>query len=988
MELILQSDLQHQLLPVEAIANTFDKVSWFAPKRPYANPRIELPDGELRSNIYQIQRNSKYNVPANYITYWYEWPQNLCLDVRMETGTGKTYVYTRTIFELHKRYGINKFIIVVPTLPIKAGAHTFLEEKYVKQHFADVLGYKTEIELSVLEPQKQKKGRRFFPTAVRRFVSATAKNSNKISVLLINQALLTAPLLTRTDYDTGVADFFRPIDALRATNPFVIIDEPHRFKKAAKSYGVIVEQLQPQCILRFGATYPKVQVGKGKKKIERFDYGCLLYDLSAKDAFRQNLIKGVAKEHLEIENQRDEKVKILSTIKGESVSILHTTSNSKNTHVLMPEDSLGRISPEFAGLYITGITKDGIELSNGLFKEVGAEFAVDAYSSSYQEQMIRLALLRHFETERDNFRRGIKIKTLALFFIDSIQSFRGDNEGKNAWLRDMFDRLLEERLEIELQKDNTEEYEAYLLATKENIANSRAGYFAQDLNETDESIAKEVDDILHNKKELLSFKDENGNWNTRRFLFSKWTLREGWDNPNVFTIAKLRSSGSEISKLQEVGRGLRLPVDERGNRVCNDGFYLNYIVDFTEKQFANDLVAEINGQAEKPITHIPALAMIQVAEMLGKDEMMLMMELYQKQYILDIERKINQEKLFQMLDEYPAFTTVGFVENKVKDRNVAKPKPVKIRAAIYDELKVLWEELNKKYIIYFENEINSFLETELPKILSDGVFSAQVASSSRQNLAIKNGEATVVSEAAVQYEMHGRAMPYNEFLSRINRATSLPITILHNAIVEYSKYHPFSNGLISETSLSRFIAKFSEWKAANLQGRFLYKSTDFSKSATALTNPDGSAKREIAQGLIGIHLENGVPSEKYLYDTIAFDSPLERDNVVGSGDIESVVVYGKIPRSSISIPTIADSSYSPDFMYVVKKKNGEKILNIVIETKDVENLTELRGNEALKISCAEKFFNQLKIDGYQVQFHTQLNKKKMISIINEIMEKE
>lgn len=219
--------------------------------------------------------------------------------------------------------------------------------------------------------------------------------------------------------------------------------------------------------------------------------------------------------------------------------------------------------------------------------------------SSYQEQMLRLALERHFETERQNFcNRIFKIKTLALFFIDDISSYRSDATGKSPYLLLAFERLLKERIEKTLSNltEHETEYRSYLEASLADLSACHAGYFSQDNNDSDEEVAKEIDIILNGKKQLLSFRNTDSTYNTLRFLFSKWTLKEGWDNPNVFTIAKLRSSGSDNSKLQEVGRGLRLPVDENGNRISNEEFQLNYIVDFTEADFAQRLVDQINGE--------------------------------------------------------------------------------------------------------------------------------------------------------------------------------------------------------------------------------------------------------------------------------------------------------------------------------------------------------------------------------------------------------
>lgn len=977
MELILQGDLPHQTRPVSAIADVFANV-------PYektdicANPVFDLSSENISNNIISIKADPDNNVPEsqrNNVVI----NVPLGLDIRMETGTGKTYVYTRTIFELHKRYGISKFIIIVPTLPIKAGAKSFLSEAYVSQHFADTLGYDAKIELSVVTPMKTKKGKRYFPSSVRSYIGGNL--DDKIQVLLVNQALISsAKVLSRADYDTSVLDFFRPFDALRSTRPFVIIDEPHKFDKANVTYKTIVKELAPQCIIRFGATFPTKTQGRGKNKIKVDDYANLLFDLRAKDAFDQNLIKGVAKEHLEIPEVSEEKVKVMSTTKGTSVTLRHTKARNFVTRELSVGEPLSLISPDFAGLTISEIGTDSIVLSNSQEKKVGEEFAVDAYSVSYQEQMLRLALKRHFETERVNFSRPIRIKTLALFFIDSIQSFRGNENGEGAWLREMFERLLAEQLDYELSLPCSDDYKAYLLSTKANISASIAGYFAQDADESEAGIANEVDAILHKKKELLSFDGELG---ICRFLFSKWTLREGWDNPNVFTIAKLRSSGSEISKLQEVGRGLRLPVDELGNRISNEQFLLNYIIDFTEKDFASKLVAEINGQKHEVITNIPHALLVSVATKRGSNEMELMMELYRKGYIIDSDRTINTSKLFDLYAEYPEFNTSGLVGNKVKDRNAKTSKEIKIRPARYEELRQLWEELNRKYIIFFEKEVDKLVEDSLLKILDDGVFSNQVINSIREQVGIQDGTAVVMESAGTQQLFNGKRIPYREFLKRANRNTSVPIMSLHRAIVSYSKLAPFSDGYINETSLTRFVNKFNEWRSEHLQGRFSYRRADTNATETALSKADGTPKKVITQGLVGIHMDYGIVSDKFLYDSIVYDSPLERENVLA--DIDEVIVYGKIPRKSVSIPTIADSSYSPDFMYVVKKSTGEHELNVVIETKAVESGADLRGNEKIKISCAERFFEQLKIDGYTVHFRKQINHESMLQIVKEIV---
>lgn len=984
MELKLESGLPHQEYAVEAISEVFKQVEIDQGVAHYSNPVINLRDSQFIANIRDIQQKEQQNVAEKYRTTQ-PIDDTLCLDIKMETGTGKTYVYTHTIFELHKRYGINKFIIAVPSIAIKAGTSAFLNEMYARAHFKNTLGYDAEINVGMLEAvKKQKKGRKYFPTVVRAFVEGSRLNKNKIYVLIVNSALLTTgKMLTRNDYDVTIEGCDRPFDALRSTRPFVIIDEPHTFSRDQKAYKTIIGELAPQCIIRFGATFPMTTIGKGKKKMTVRDYEHLLYDLNAQRSFSSGLIKGVMKEHFEPTSRINEKVKILSIEDGKA-TFQHITQNSKTNHILSVGDSLSILSSELMGLTITGITKDLVILSNGTEKHKNDEFDVDIYTSSYQESMLRLAIQRHFETERDNFHREKgRIKTLALFFIDDIFSFRGDDNGNNAWLRDLFDRLLEAQLKSELKNENSFEYAAYLRASLNDIAACRAGYFAQDNSDSDEAVKKEVDDILHNKTELLSFSDEKGQPNTRRFLFSKWTLKEGWDNPNVFTIAKLRSSGSENSKLQEVGRGLRLPVDEYGNRVKDESFYLNYIVDFTERDFADRLVIEINEDVQTGgLTHISLEGMRRVAALRGLDEMALFMELYQKKYVLDLDRKLDQAKVMDLFAEYPEFNNIT---GKVKDRNKGAKDMVKIRKARYEELKELWTQLNRKYIVFYHNDIDRQIETALPGILASEVFVHQTIQSSRQKVTASNGQAVTMLQAGQQYILAGKEMHYNDFLKHACRQTSIPIVMLHYAICEYAKTHPM-DGYINESSLSAFIARFNGWKIKNLQNLVKYRQANYSSKSTAFTNADGSLKEEVLQWTIGKNVLIAEPSEEYLYDKVVYDSPLEKDNIMNR--VERVIVYGKIPQKSICIPNITNDLYSPDFMYVVQPDNGQKELNIVVETKDVPNDEAKRTIEDAKINNAERFFQQLKLDGYNVKFCRQLQNKQMANIISELLENE
>lgn len=982
MEIILEKDLPHQQTAIDRIRQVFQGVKIHEPEEYYQNPLVDLSDPLIMENIKSVQHDvaPEYRSPTL--------PQDhLNLDIKMETGTGKTYVYTKTMYELHHRYGFNKFIIVVPSLSIKAGTGQFLRDPYVLNHFKDVCGYGTEVKAGILESVSKKKGRFHLPTAVREFTQGSRLISNFIYVLVLNMQLLTsAKVLTRDDYDQEVLGLHRPIDMLKAVRPIVIIDEPHRFSRGQKAYQAISDQIKPQCIIRFGATFPEITQGRGRNRVTTRDYQNLLYDLNACEAFNRGLIKGVAKEHFEPASKIEEKVKITSMIRNQSVSFQYRKKDDPpRTFTLHPGDSMALVHSAFAGIRVESISASSVTFSNGIEKHKGEEIDVDIYMTSYQEQMLRLALKRHFEIERQNFTgRPNKIKTLALFFIDDITSYRPDPDGKAPYLLEAFERLLEEAIKETIDKlgSHEQEYRQFLEASLADIPGCHAGYFAQDNIDTDENIAKQVEAILHGKKQLLSFKDEEGNYNVLRFLFSKWTLKEGWDNPNIFTITKLRSSGSETSKLQEVGRGLRLPVDEHGNRVANEEFHLNYIVDFTEADFAQRLVDQINSEIPMSLT-ISDEKHEEVAKKLGKDPDMLFAELLLEGYI-DRDRNINPEKRDKFFEDYPDYE-VGLVKGKIRNNNEQKPKQIGIRKDVYNELKDLWEAINQRYLLFYDPELDEKLEDVVLQIFKNpDTFAEMTIRSEREKVVDKEGMMTTVAEAGVQYTIT-RPMPYNDFLKRISNATNIPITIIHKAMCRFveERGEIVGQALISERAVGEVIRQFREWCSNNLEGRFYYKKSPVKVGETALTFSDGTPRETIPYGRIGIKDDEGKPNIKYLYDKIVYDSELEKKNILS--DIDEVVVYGKIPRKSIAIPTIAGGTYSPDFMYVVRRKNGEKELHLIVETKDVENKTELRAEEEIKINCAEEFFKQLQKEGYDVKFHTQLGNKEIRQIINEVL---
>lgn len=983
MDLLLQKDLPHQKYAVEAVSSVFNNAAIGVPSFYYMNPLINIYDLNIESNITDLQKAVE-NAECSFMPA----KDYLHIDIKMETGTGKTFVYTKTIFELHQKYGFNKFVIAVPSLPIKEGTKSFIEDSYVRKFFSGTCGYDCEIELCTVDAaKKQKKGRKYFPSAVREYVIGSDKIKNKIYVLLVNMALLTGAaatgLLARSDYDSSVENFFNPLDAIGATRPIVIIDEPHRFSREQKAYDVIENRLKPQCVIRYGATFPNKTIGRGKSKIIQADYCNLIYNLDAYASFEQGLIKGIAKEHFAPAAKNDEKVKVLSIAKKRA-RLQHKTKTATRVYELSKNDSLSIISPEFGNLYITGISgNNAIILSNGTEKRVNEEFEVDVYANSYQEEMIRLALKRHFETERENFNGDapIKIKTLALFFIDDVYSYRSKEDGKTPFLKEMFNRLLREAIEGVIPELAVfeSEYREYLEATLANIEDSQAGYFAQDNNDSDENIKKEVDAILRDKKGLLAIRNEDGSFNTRRFLFSKWTLKEGWDNPNVFTIAKLRSSGSETSKLQEVGRGLRLPVNTIGSRVSNREFLLNYIVDFTEADFAKRLIKEINDERGEKIDIITDAQLEKIASSRNIDKNIVFAQMLMEG-LVDVNKKVIDGKLEELLQKYSEIQTVK-ASSKIKDRNKNRDEKVTINQTAYDKIKELWMLLNQKYTLQYDDEIDAKIDAALPKIILKSLADITI-SSIRSEVKTQGEQMIIVDGGSVPYVIK-KQMKYNEFLKRINKATNISITKIHKAFCEANKQNPVNPYKINERTASNIINKFTDWKYENLKGHFSYKKADIPVVKTALTNSDGTLVNAITKLYIGSKDADGTINKNYLYNSLAHDSDLELENI--RADIDSVIVYGKIPRKSISIPTIDGQTYSPDFMYLLKQKGGTQTLNLVVETKDYEHEADLRKAEGYRIECAEVFFEALKADGINVTFERQLKNDKMVSIIDDVL---
>ncbi|MDR1382817.1 MAG: type III restriction-modification system endonuclease, partial [Planctomycetaceae bacterium] len=711
------------------------------------------------------------------------WRRAKNFDVKMETGTGKTYVYCRLMHELKRDFGFFKFIIIVPSLAIKEGTKMSILSSDWNKHFRQEFNNQNII-LGIINAGdfEAKKGKRKqIPESLRTFCDATKNETNTIQCLLLNDAMLASISMTRNDYDsTLLGSISCPIEGLKSTRSIVIIDEPHRFTKESKAWKNIVDGLSPQSIIRFGATFPDKIEGKGKLKQIKKDYDNLVYELNSVKAFNKGYVKGVHIVYPALPDKNCPIYKITSIEKGKNITI-----EKKKIDV---SDSLAIVDTKFGGnltLEFDRSCPNQLKLSTGLILEKGMGLCPEIFSVDYQSVLLGQALDYHFEHEKQNFQRQNsksnlpKIKTNSLFFIDRIESFRGEN----AWLRQNFEQLLTAKLQKEIENANGE-FKKFLQASLQNVSACLAGYFAED-NKSKE-YQDEVDKVLRDKEQSTQFKNKDGQWNICRFFFSKWTLCEGWDNPNVFVICKLRSSGSEIRKLQEVGRGLRLPFDENGNRISDEEFHLTYIIDYSERDFACKLVNEINSDGgiseNEKIT-------VKVLDELVKAGYAATSEKARAKLVLDDIVNVKDEILDvdKLIALMPEDCKLKIKDGKIIGEGLPERPVVRLNKKNFEKLRSLWEQVTRRYLLHFEKLDEKELDKILTDVLSEDDTFVQPAVEIVEKK-LKKGENSVELESSGFKSANTSIdIPYGEFLKQLNKQTHLPVHILHRNIIAARK---------------------------------------------------------------------------------------------------------------------------------------------------------------------------------------------------------
>ncbi|MFA4718244.1 type III restriction-modification system endonuclease [Helicobacter pylori] len=898
--------------------------------------------------------------------------QSLNCDILMETGTGKTFCFLECVYALHQNYHLSKFIVLTPSNAIKLGV---LKSVEITREF-----FKSEYSNTHLESYED----------VERFILAS---NHKCCVLVMTFSafnkesnVIHKSCLENTNLFNGAKSYMQALASMR---PIVIMDEPHRFLgDKTKKY---LEQLNALITLRFGATF-------------KDDYNNLIYVLDSKKAFDCALVKSISVASVGESNEYFLELKgVVKTQNDYEAAINYTDLENKTKSVkVKTHDNLGALTQISAleDYIVEKITKTEIRFLNGFNLLLDQKEPFSHLLEGEQEVMLKEAIKSHFEREEGLFKKGIK--ALCMVFISGVNSYLSENE-KPAKLALLFEKLYQQELEEVLKKPLDENYRAYLERTREDIKKVHGGYFAKSKKESDE--AQVIALILKEKEKLLSFDSD------LRFIFSQWALQEGWDNPNVMTICKLAPSHSNITKLQQIGRGLRLAVNDKGERITKEH------ADF---DFVNELVVivpqvegDFVGAIQQEISEHSLIKQVFSAEELEKSGMVkkgyygvlletleglgfgektgdenFKLTLNQNEFLEkepELERLKDEKYLdFEKLKDFLKDRLIG--HSRVRDKNERKTEKIKINKENFKKFETLWESLNYQARIAYAIDSESLIDEIVKKInVSFNVSSKIVSVTTHKKVEIMGNNATTEifeRESACVWSLH-------EFISALSNKVKLSFKSVAKVLekIDKNKFELIKKN--EQEGLRRLEELFLEVIYQNIKDKISYQmreTTIKNRKNDAFYDEKGEIREFLDGSLDGdkYEIKNSSAQEKCLYENfMQVESEIEKDTIEESNDTK-IIVFGKLPR--VKIPVGLNQTYSPDFGYVVE--NNDKKVLLVVETKGVENENELRDEEKRKISTAKKFFEALKKQGVNIEYKTKMNKDQLSALVNEVLNRK
>lgn len=971
--------------------------------RGFANSKLQISSANLLDNIQRIQTRNNIKLSTSLTTC----NCGACsLDVEMETGTGKTYVYIKTMFELNKLYGWSKFIVVVPSIAIREGVHKSF--KTMQDHFQEHYGKKPRVfvydskHLSEIDSFSENNDINVMIINTQAFNSSFNPEKNREG--RSGDAAARIIFSTRDDFGSR-----RPIDVIASNNPIIIMDEPQ--KMGGEKTQEALKQFKPLFILNYSATHKQ--------------HHDLVYVLDALDAYNKRLVKQIEVKGFDIKNLRgtDSYLYLARVVISPNkppmarieFEIKYNQSINRETRLLGVDDDLYSLSKnmeQYRGYRISEIDpiRGTVSFTNGETIRAG-EVIGDVSETDLRRVQIRETIRSHFEKEKDLFFRGVK--TLSLFFIDEVAKYRKYDEDGNE-LNSLYGEIFEQEYNDILNEYLTHfdtPYEQYLRGIE--TTQTHAGYFSIDKkgHKVDSSLKRgsdESDDIsaydliLKDKERLLSFS------NPVRFIFSHSALREGWDNPNVFQICTLKHGGSSpTQKRQEVGRGLRLCVDQNGDRM--DGEVLGNLVQKINqltviasdgyKDFVSDLQKGIREDLYERPTKATAEFFIgktlvidgnsiTISEKQGKD---FYRYLIKNDYIDEDDRvtdKYHSDLANDVLAQVPescedicsgvhALVQSIFNEHALDDM-ISNGHDTKIQEnALNDnfykkEFQTLWNYINHKYAYTVEFDSEELIRKAIAHI-DDKMFVAKLQytvtfGEQGKDLTadmIKNGSgfAAEKSQTYTLERTSGSQVTY-DLVGKIAEGSKLTRRSVARILegIKPATFAMFQNN--PEEFITKAIKLISEQKATMIVDQITYNQADGTYDSAIFTAEKNTdfAKAYRAKK----NVQDYVFADGYAKDGKSVERKFAEDMDLA----DEVCVYAKLPKG-FSIPTPV-GNYSPD--WAIAFNNGTvKHIFFIAETKGTMETLNLKPIEKAKIDCAKKLFKSLSsadvvydsVDSYQ-----------------------
>ncbi len=957
----------------------------------FKNEDLRITSSQILENVQAVQRGQNLELTQTLVADTKTGcPINLTIE--METGTGKTYCYIKTMFELNRQYGWSKFIVVVPSIAIREGVHKSFE--ITAEHFLEDYG----------------KRARFFIYNSKQLHNLESFSSDAgINVMIINvQAFNARGQDARRIYEE-LDDFQsrRPIDVIKSNRPILILDEPQKMggdatMKSFKEFNALM-------MLRYSATH-KTEYNK-------------IHRLDALDAYNQKLVKKIAVRGIAVKGLAGtnaylylEGIEISASkppVARVEFEIKQANSIKRVMRKLSKGDNLFDLSEklnQYEGFVVSDIDArtDTVSFTNG--KEINAgEVNGDVNELAYRRIQIREAIKSHFEKEQTLFHQGIKV--LSLFFIDSVAKYRMYDD--NGEVAGEYAQMFEEEYRNQLNEVPTlidEAYRKYLNSISPDATHN--GYFSIDKKTkrlVDPTVAArgetagQSDDvdaydlILKNKEKLLSFDEPT------RFIFSHSALREGWDNPNVFVICTLKHSDNTISRRQEVGRGLRIAVNQSGDRMDNpatvhDINVLTVVASESYKDFVTGLQKDISESlSSRPKVADKAYFTGKILRTTDKDipvtpEMARHLDFYliQNGYV-DVEKKItdkyheakqnqtlaelppvlatNLEQVFQLVDSvFSDAQMPGIDDDRKKQTNPLNANFEK------KEFRELWNRINRKaaYTVHFDSTelvtkciqtLDSYLRVtalQYTVVVGEQITEATTENLEQRTAFVQTSQATLNNAVSIQsevkYDLVGKVAEETK-LTRKTIATILKG--INSATFSQYKTNP-------EDFISKAVALINEQKATVIVEHLAYDPVEETHSIDIFTQE--KPRENFAKA--------GAKLERHIYDYVFTGSKVERDFVTQLDVSDEVVVYAKLPKG-FAIPTPV-GSYNPD--WAISFKQGlVKHIYFVAETKGSLSSMQLREIEKSKIDCARKFFKTITSD--QVKYDVVDSYAKLMQLV-------